>query len=259
MKSDFLIKLIGLSQLLEQHKTLEEGLSDLTRLSADLLKAERCSIMLISPEAEGGDLRLRVYSHHGHLPAAALRESMPLNQGIAGHVVRTGKPLLVQDIAHSDFSALARTEGHSSPSLICAPIRVSDDVIGSINISDPDQGRMLTQEDMELVEVFAMFIGQSIHTFQLQKLVESRVLQMAMLQEQRERSGPRGKPISPDPSRLAKIVARNFFRELTNAGFGPNAVISVASEVLSMLNTNLAKHKTRREREAAHEADNLES
>jgi hypothetical protein len=48
------------------------------------------------------------------------------------------------------------------------------------------------------------------------------------------------------------MVAKNFFRELTNAGFGPNAVISVASEVLSMLNANLEKHKERREREASH-------
>jgi len=255
MKRDYLIELIGSSHLLEQHKTLEEGLGELARLSANLLKVQRCSVMLLTPAEEEDEPGLRVYSCHGGLPAAALRYSMPLSQGISGHVVRTGKPLFLADVGESKLANLARSEGYMDPSLICAPIRVADDLIGVINISDPQPGRRLTHDDLKLVEVFAMFIGQSIHTFQLQRLVESRVLQMAVLQEQRERSGEFGKPISPDPARLAKLVAKNFFRELTNAGFGPNAVISVASEVLSMLNGTLAKHKERRERETGHAGD----
>lgn len=256
MKRNYLIELIGSSRLLAQHKSLEEGLRELARLSANVLKVQRCSIMLLTPADQGEEPDLRIYSYHGHLPASALQSSMPLSQGIAGHVVRTGKPLFLDNVAESKFANLARGGDHCEPSLICVPIRVADDLIGVANVSDPLPGRRLTKDDLELVEVFAMFIGQSIHTFQLQKLVESRLLQMAVVQEQRERSGELGKPISPDPTRLAKLVAKNFFRELTDAGFGPNAVISVASEVLSMLNETLAKHKERRERKTAQLGDN---
>jgi GAF domain-containing protein len=255
VKSDYLIKLIGSSQLLEHHQTLEEGLTELARLSADLLKVERCSIMLLCPADEDGETRLQIYSHHGRLPAAALRESMPLSQGIAGHVLRTGEPLFLADVEKSAFAGLARGHGHSAPSLICAPIRVTRDPIGVINVSDPLPGRPLTSDDLGLVQVFALVIGQSIQTFQLQRLAESRLLQMAALHDARERSGASGRPISPDPARLAKLVAKNFFRELRDAGFGPNAVIAVASEVLSMLNETLAKHKERRERESAAAGD----
>jgi GAF domain-containing protein len=255
VKTDYLIKLIGSSQLLEHHQTLEEGLTELVRLSAELLKVERCSIMLLSPADEDGEPRLHVFCHHGPLPAAALRDSMPLSRGIAGHVLRTGEPLFLADVQASAFAGLARGQDHSAPSLICAPIRVARDPIGVINVSDPLHGRPFTSDDLDLVQVFALVIGQSIQTFQLQRLAESRLLQMASLQDERQRSDASGRPISPDPARLAKLVAKNFFRELTDAGFGPNAVIAVASEVLSMLNETLAKHKERRERESAATAD----
>jgi GAF domain-containing protein len=166
-------------------------------------------------------------------------------------VLQSGEALLLEDVSDSDFADLARGGVYSCPSLISAVIRDAAGRIGVINISEPCEDRRLTQDDLRLVEVFARMIGQSIHTFQLQKLVDSRMLQMAVLQERRERSSDLGRLISPDPSRLAKLVARNFYRDLTNAGFGPNAVIAVASEVLSTLHATLAKHKDRREREAS--------
>jgi GAF domain-containing protein len=252
LDSDYLIKLVGSPQLLEHHRTLEDGLSELARRSADLLRVQRCSIMLLAPTDEGEEPRLQIYSHHGDLPGSALHDAVPLRQGIAGHVLSTGEPLFLEDVRESEFAHLARGEGHLSPSLLCAPIRISGDPVGVINVSDPLPGQRLRRDDLELLEVFAMIVGQSIHTYQLQRIVESRVLQMAALQEQREQSGSAARPISPDPARLAKLVAKNFFRELTNAGFGPNAVIAVASEVLSMLNETLARHKERRERESAH-------
>lgn len=259
MNNDCLIELMGSCQSLEQHGTLEGGLGELARLSACLLKVERCSIMLLTTADEGQEPGLRVYSHYGALPDAALEHPMPLSGGIAGHVLQSGNALLLEDIADSELACLARGHGYSRPSLICAVIRDSGGRIGVINISEPSEGRNLTEDDLRLVEVFARMIGQSIRTFQLQKLVDSRVLQMAVLQEQREHSSVYGQPISPDPARLAKLVARNFYRDLTNAGFGPNAVIAVASEVLSTLHATLAKHRDRRERESGTGGGRLDS
>ena len=71
------------------------------------------------------------------------------------------------------------------------------------------------------------------------------LLQMAALLERREQEGGAKQPISPDPAKLAKIVAKGFYRELALAGFGPEAIISVASEVLGLLNENLGRHRSR--------------
>ena len=51
--------------------------------------------------------------------------------------------------------------------------------------------------------------------------------------------------IHPNPTLLAKLVAKSFFRELTKSGFGPNQIIEIATEVLNLLHNTLNKHKQR--------------
>jgi hypothetical protein len=51
--------------------------------------------------------------------------------------------------------------------------------------------------------------------------------------------------LNPNPNKFAKIVAKSFFKELTQAGFGANQIIEIASEVLNLLQTTLDKHRQR--------------
>lgn len=242
---DFLAKLVGLSNLLEQHSTLEQGLRDLAAMTASLLGVENCSIMLLGEDDESQSPALRVYTHHGQLPAAAYQESVRFNEGVAGRVVASGKPLLVENVFDSEFAASARRDHEFNPSLISAPIWLGDRVIGVINVNHPTNGRRFDQADLKQLEVFALFVGKSIHVAQLQNLLDSRLLQHAVVLEAQSRGVQPSTPISPDPSRLAKIVARTFYRELTRAGFGPNDIISAATEVIALLSQNIEKHKRR--------------
>jgi L-methionine (R)-S-oxide reductase len=251
-ETDFIVKLIGASQLLEQQSNLEDGLRGLAGMTAELLHTDRCSIMLLSemeePSGGEGDVRLRIYAHYGNLPKAAYKEATRVNEGIAGYVAATGKPLLIQDITKSDFFTAARHVDHGNRSLISAPIVLAEKVIGVINVSSPKDGRTFTEEDLDLVNIFSLFVGKSIHTVQLQNVLKSRFLQLAMAQED-GRKGSAAQPISPDPARLAKLVAKTIYRELTAGGFGPSQIISVTSEVINLLNENLEKHKKRLARE----------
>ncbi len=255
MHHRFIAQLIDASALIEQEATLEGGLKELARLSAETLGAKRCSVMLLAEGEGGADSELRVCSHYGDLPRAAYEKGIPLNKSIAGHVASTSKPLLIEDINQSGFTAFASKGEAANPSLILAPIPVADRTIGVINISEPLDGRRFGPTDLNLLNVLALFVGKSIHTFQLQKLAESRVLQMAKALEQRENAKDSNQVISPNPAKLAKIVAKSFFRELSSAGFGPNAIIAVASEVLSQLNESLSKHRSRMQRNDAEQHD----
>ena len=244
MKPLFIAQLTDLAGLIEQRQTLEEGLRDLAASAARSLGAKRCSVMLLSQASDGEPARLRVCSHFGNLPPEAYETPVDLESSIAGRVARAREPLLINDVAHSDVAALARQGARGGASLMCAPIDAAGQLIGVINVSQPGEPRPFTREDLDLLQVFSAFIGQSIHIFQLQKLSESRLLQMSTLLEAREQ-GLGGDAISPDPTRLAKLVAKNFYRELALAGFGPNAIIAVATEVLGLLNENLDKHRSR--------------
>lgn len=246
MDHRFVAELIDVSTLIQQEQTLEDGLRDLARMTAQSLGANRCSVMLMTKEDDARKIKL--YSHYGDMPEDAYADAVPLDQGIAGYVASTGESLIIEDIACSRFAPLARNVAHKCPSLMSAPIRVAQVIIGAINLSEPMSGLPFTGRDGELLDVLALFVGKSIQVFQLQKLAESRVLQMAEVLRRREDSGPETAPICPDPARIAKLVAKNFYRELAAAGFGPNAIIAVSSQVLSELNENLQRHRSRRAR-----------
>lgn len=247
MDHQFVTQLIDASTLIQNEQTLEDGLKNLARMAAASIGADRCSVMLLAES--DGERTLRVYSHYGELPAAAYGEPVALDQGVAGHVASTGEALLIDDIAHSMFAAMARRGAAGAPSLMSAPIKIADQTIGVINVSEPTGGGRFTRRLLDLLNVFALVVGKSIQVFELQKLAGSRVLQMAQVLDLRERQGTGQGPICPDPVRLAKLVAKNFYRELAAAGFGPNAIISVSSEVLNELNESLVRHRSRFERQ----------
>lgn len=240
-------QLIGVSKLIECKPTLEDGLHDLATLTARSIGAGRCSVMLLS-EAEGtGSQSLKVFSHFGDLPDAAYETPVTPNSSISWHVASSGKALLVNDLASSPLAGLASQDPGNGMAFMSAPIKAAERVIGVINVSQSGGGKILLPQDLDLLELFALFIGKSIHVFQLEKLAESRLLQMAQVIDAREASS--AGPINPDPARIAKIVAKSFYRELASAGFGPKAIIAVATEVLGQLNENLTMHRARVERE----------
>jgi putative methionine-R-sulfoxide reductase with GAF domain len=244
----FVAQLMDVSALLQHQQSLEEGLHDLAGLAARSLEVDRCSVMLLIDEGE--DRMLKVFSHHGDVPKDAYAETIPLDGSVAGFVASTGEPLLIDDIARSPLAHLARHGEGTVPSLMSVPIRVGESIVGVINASAPRGRLVFGERDLDLLSVFALFVGTSIQVFQLQRLAESRLLQMAQLLDRRE-NGAGAAPICPDPGRLAKLVAKNFYRELAAAGFGPSAIISVSSQVLSELNENLGRHRSRLERQQA--------
>lgn len=242
-------QLSAVGALIEQRPSLEEGLRDLAEVAARALGVGRCSVMLTISVAEPPGRGLKVYSHFGTLPSAAYDQLVPLADSIAGRVVSECRPLLVNDLARSDLAPLASQAGPVGGSMMAAPIKIGDDCVGVVNVSQPLDQHPFTDADLELLTVLALFTGKSIQVFELQRLAESRLRQMAALLDRHQRDPNAHRPIAPDPGRLAKLVAKNFFRELSEAGFGPSAIIAVATEVLGLLHDNLDKHKARAARQ----------
>jgi hypothetical protein len=78
--------------------TLDESLNQQAAMTATLVGAASCSIMLLN-SGEGAEMRMSVYARHGNLPDEALQASVGRGEGIAGRVLVTGKALLVTDIS----------------------------------------------------------------------------------------------------------------------------------------------------------------
>ena len=261
-QNQFIVQLIDASRLLDKQATLNEGLREIAVVAARVLNTDRCSVMLVEDAGQDGEdgedgqdkvPLLRVYGHAGDLPEVALKQALPADQGIAGHVVSTGKPLLISDIQQSEFVSQARGGQGQGRGLVSVPIGGDGRVVGVININSPLDGRAFDQGDVDLLAVFALFVGKSIYAFQLEKILQSRFVQMALQREQQQARQPNQTAtptqVNTDPGRLAKTVAKSLYRELTAGGFNPSQIIGVTSEVINLLQENLEKHKRRQQRE----------
>lgn len=249
--TSFIFKLLDVSNLLQEQTNLEKGLYEIVVMTAQMLNSQRCSIMLLSggevPEQQ--ECSLRVFTHYGHLPKAAYQEVTQLNQRIAGYVAATGKPLLIKDITQSEFVSVARYLEDGNKTLMSVPILLCEQVIGVINVSNPIKKNNFEEQDLEILNIFAILAGKSLHTTQLQTILKSRFVEMAVACELGERYVEESTGTIPNATKLAKIVAKSFFRELTKAGFGADQIIAIATEVLNLLQNNLNKYKQRRERD----------
>lgn len=242
---DSLIKLVGLSNFLEQQTGLSECLQDLTKLAAGILEVRNCSIMLFHDEQEPGEFRLHLFAKHGPLPSAASGEALKVTEGIAGQVAARGEPVLVRDISQSPYYALARRPHDPSRSFISVPITIAGKVIGIINFSNPLPERRLDAGDLKHAVFVSLLVGKSIQVFEIQKILSSKFLQFSLFQEAEAVVGGAIAPLSRDPEKLAKIVAKTFYREMTGAGFAPDHIVKAATEIISLLNQTLSKHKKR--------------
>lgn len=242
-----LAKLHNLSFFLQTQGSLEDSLKQMAGMAAKLLNASTCSIMLLD-ERDEQDVRLRVFAAHGELPQAAFNEVTHEGQGISGHVLQTGKSLLVEDITQSEFTLAARRLTQGAKSLISAPILIDGKIIGVINATDPKSRPVFNMDDLNLLDVAALFIGKSIQVQQLQGVLNSRFAQMALAQEAQHTMGDAVAAMSQNPNQMAKILAKSFFKEMTRAGFSATQIIHAASEIITQLNESLGKHSKRLER-----------
>ena len=227
-----------------EHGTLDENLQRLAGTTSEVLKAENCSIMLIESDSDAG-ARLVVCACAGPMPAAAYREAPGPHQGVAGHVMATGSPLRIDDIATSPFADCARRIADPRRSLMCAPIRMHAEMLGVINVSGREENGPFKDHELKLLEVIALFIGKSIQVSQLQSMLDSRFAQMAVVQEAKKGLGNSLAAGLPNPDQVAKIMAKSFYKEMTRAGFGSRQIINAASEIIAQLSGNLQRHSRR--------------
>ncbi len=252
-----LIKLQDLSSFLE-NGNLNDNLAQLAEMTAKILSAINCSIMLLN-DGKSDNLLMSICASYGPMPAAAYKELIGKGEGIAGYVIATGQSLLIEDISDSEFAKLARRASEPGKSLISSPITISGQIVGVVNISDHMQGCAFNLVDLNLLNVVALFIGKSIQAIQLQSILNSRFAQLALAQEAQNNMGASMGSVFQNPDQVAKIFAKSFYKEMARGGFGSNQIISAASEIISQLSDNLQQHSKRIERNLAKPTGNTPS
>jgi L-methionine (R)-S-oxide reductase len=221
----------------------EDSLYRLTCITGDALAARRVSLMLLDT-GSGKGVRLKLAALFGELPEAAWRDDTPPEEGIAHHVLDLGKCLHVNDIGHSRWRALGRRLGGTG-SFIACPIHLAGKPAGVLNISDPIERVHFTPSDLNAAELAAGLIGRIIHVARLDRVLDSRFAQMAFALEGRADSCSVITLSTHEPDKVARMLAKAFFKEMRHCGFTPNQIIRAAGEIISELTGSLNRHKHR--------------
>ena len=190
--------------------------------------------MLIN-DGSGTQLRMSICASYGGLPAVAWQSTVGPGEGIAGQVLASGQPLLVRDITLSSYAHLARRGDDPRRSLMLAPIRIGDKIIGLVNASCGRAKGCFDDTDLQLLDALSLFIGKAVQVGQLQKILNSRFAQMALIRDASVAGGGEFQ----QPAQLARILAKSFYKEMHRAGFDSGQIVQAASEIIAQLNSSL--------------------
>lgn len=226
--------------------SFEDNLYRLTRIAGELLAAGRVSLMLLD-SGHGKGSRLKLAALYGELPEAAWKEEPAPGQGIAGQVLASGASVRVSRISRSAWKATARRPDDAGAFMAC-PLFLAGEPAGVINVSAPIDRTTFSADDLAAAELAALLIARAIQVGRLERMLDSRFAQMALTLEGSADAYTVTALSAHDPDKVAKMLAKGFYKELRHCGFTPNQIIHAAGEIISELTGSLNRHAKRMER-----------
>jgi Nif-specific regulatory protein len=113
--------------------------------------------------------------------------AVPLGQGIAGQVAKTGTSILVPDVTKDPRwdKKISESVGFETKSIACVPLKIQDKVIGVVEIIDREDGTSIKKEDMEILDAFSNLASSAIEKAQAYKKISQENLTLKIELEHR--------------------------------------------------------------------------
>jgi diguanylate cyclase (GGDEF)-like protein len=137
--------------------------------SVQLLNAEQGSLMILDHNTS----ELLVEARKGITDAVRAKMRLKKGEGVAGKVIESGRPLLVEDIERHPLVRHSNRPHYKTKSFISMPIKIEDRVEGVINITDKTDGRAFNEYDLKLLESFTASAAIAIQRSLFYKQTES--------------------------------------------------------------------------------------
>ncbi len=164
--------LCGADKETENDTRLSDLLEQVIMMTQRTLNAEAASVLLF----RDNDQELYFEAVTGPVGKALRQVRLSSQYGIAGQVVRTGKPLIVNDVTRSTnfHKVIDDTTGFYTKSLVCAPLSIGRKVLGVIEVLNKCEGRTFDEDDMETVVSVANTTAMAVENTRIrQTLMEA--------------------------------------------------------------------------------------
>lgn len=149
----YLERVVKVSQILNTVLTLEPLLQIIIQAATELINTDSCSIMLIDKNT--GELRFAEAT--GGVSDAMREISIPLDDSIAGLIVQADKPVLVRDAQNDPRwnPEIDQALNFETKSILGAPLKVRDQVIGVLEIVNKRSDDGFSQDDIQIATTLA--------------------------------------------------------------------------------------------------------
>ena len=140
----------------------------LTKISAELMKAERCSLMIFDEESDS----LVIKAATGLAADKIKDDKTTIGARVAAQVLRNGKPLVVHNVEKTEINSAPLDWKYKSKSFICYPIAIGERNIGVLNLTDKAGGEDYNEFDLALLHGIVPQIASVIYLADLKHKAE---------------------------------------------------------------------------------------
>jgi diguanylate cyclase (GGDEF)-like protein len=172
-----------LERFLERHKAsfslrseidLDHILREILRKANEFVPSEAGSILLDDPfrkMASRSENDLVFIATFGAGSENLVGQRLSAGSGIVGRVYQTGTPYLSRDVRDDEFffPGIDQQIGYRTDSVVCVPIYIGKNVCGVLELINRTDGRVFSERDMTLLEIFAGYTS-----FTLQNALDAK-------------------------------------------------------------------------------------
>lgn len=233
----------GLNALFEPYEHLDDLLHVAARVIVESLAVQRCVVTWLGDD----HVTLWVRAKHSRASVSALGANANGQSRVstesATHVIRE---------ALFNPQALA-SNGTAVSSQLSAPLHVNRQIIGYVCVSNGRNAQRHAQIDAELFLALSAHLGHAIEHLQMRQLLASRYMFAAVGRAQQAESAGAATLDAcvlqsvQNPEKVARIIARSFYKDLRKAGFVTQQILLVASEIIGHLNEAFTKTNAKTE------------
>jgi len=156
-----LVKIIEFVKETHSHMNAEKCVESALSRASEILGTELGSIMLLDEESK----QLFIKKSKGFNGEIAKNTRVNIGDGIAGWVAMTGEPLLIRDLSkHKKFKQYRKNESkrYTTDSLLSAPLKINNKVIGVINVNNKRTKRVFGKKDVDIIMLLSEHIALAI-------------------------------------------------------------------------------------------------
>ncbi len=164
--------LLKFSSLINSSLKIEEILNLAMQWAEEFMNAEASTVYEVDEET--GELFIRVA--RGEKKEQIKNIRLKLGEGVAGKVVQTGHPMVVQDVLkEKSFSPkFDKISGFKTKAMICVPMILRGKRIGALQVLNKKSGEPFVATDVELLIIMAQQVSVALENAKLYRRLEEK-------------------------------------------------------------------------------------